>query len=58
VTCTGTGSCRNVDCAASCACDVTCDLGSSCAGLTCTSPVCEVVPNGCTSHEMDCSTCP
>lgn len=56
--CTGQGSCRGINCDASCACDVACTDAADCSILTCSSPICGVFGGGCTSERTGCDSCP
>ena len=58
VSCTATGSCETVTCGVSCACDVRCSSGASCASALCTRPECDT-GRGCSSSVAQvCETCP
>jgi len=60
IDCGGRDSCRNISCGASCACDLTCHLGTSlCTGITCKSATCTLSNRlGCTSQGVGCNSCP
>jgi len=60
VACGGVDACTVVDCGNACACDVACQPGSSCAGLSCAASGPDGCQNaaGCTSQRNGCNTCP
>lgn len=58
VSCIGSRSCANVSCNNACACDVSCTGSNTCFSLQCTSDACRTFPDGCTSSQPLCNSCP